>query len=175
MTARPMQAGNPDPGDRLTEFNRYRGLLFSIAYRMLGSVADAEDILQEAFIRWHRASDAEIQSTRAFLVTIVSRLCINHLQSARVKREEYVGQWLPEPLVTDSGIDPYTISQVDESLSMAFLVLLERLTPVERAVFLLREVFDYEYSEIAQTVGKDEANCRQILRRAHQHMAEIRP
>jgi RNA polymerase sigma-70 factor (ECF subfamily) len=163
------------PVDRLAEFNRYRGLLFSIAYRMLGSVADAEDTLQEAFIRWHLASDTEIRSTRAFLVTIVSRLSINHLQSARVQREEYVGQWLPEPLVTEPGADPLTISQVDESLSMAFLVLLERLTPVERAVFLLREIFDYEYSEIAQTVGKDEANCRQILRRAHQHMAEIRP
>jgi RNA polymerase sigma-70 factor (ECF subfamily) len=164
-----------NPIDPLTEFSRFRGLLFSIAYRMLGSVADAEDILQEAFIRWHRASDVEIRSTRAFLVTVVSRLCISQLQSARVQREEYVGQWLPEPLVTESRADPFTISQVDESLSMAFLVLLERLAPVERAVFLLREVFDYEYSEIAQTVGKNEANCRQILRRARQHMAEIRP
>jgi RNA polymerase sigma-70 factor (ECF subfamily) len=164
-----------DNEGRLTEFNRFRGLLFSIAYRMLGSVADAEDILQEAFIRWHRAPDVEILSTRAFLVTIVSRLCINHLQSARVQREEYVGQWLPEPIVTESNTDPFTISRIDESLSMAFLVLLERLTPVERAVFLLREVFDYEYADIAQTVGKDEANCRQILRRARQHMAEVRP
>jgi RNA polymerase sigma-70 factor (ECF subfamily) len=161
--------------DRLTEFSRFRGLLFSIAYRMLGSVADAEDILQEAFIRWQRAPDAEIRSTRAFLVTIVSRLCINHLQSARVRREEYVGQWLPEPVVTESNADPFAISRIDESLSMAFLVLLERLTPVERAVFLLREVFEHEYSEIAQTVGKDEANCRQILRRARQHIAENRP
>jgi len=157
------------------EFNRYRSLLFSIAYRMLGSVADAEDILQEAFLRWQRASEEEIRSPRAFLVTVVSRLCINHLQSARIRREEYVGQWLPEPIVTDSTADPFTISQVDESLSMAFLVLLERLSPVERAVFLLREVFDYEYAEIADTVGKDEANCRQILRRAHQHMSEVRP
>jgi RNA polymerase sigma-70 factor (ECF subfamily) len=166
--------------DRLTEFDRFRGLLFSIAYRMLGSVADAEDILQEAFIRWHRASEVEVRSTRAFLVTVVSRLCINHLQSARVQREEYVGQWLPEPIVTEANADPFTISRVDESLSMAFLVLLERLGPVERAVFLLREVFDYEYAEIAQAVGKDEANCRQILRRARQHMArgrvaEVRP
>src|SRR5882672_11907640 len=174
-TPLPPEAGRTDSADRLTEFSRFRGLLFSIAYRMLGSVADAEDILQEAFIRWQRASGAEIRSTRAFLVTIVSRLCINHLQSARVRREEYVGQWLPEPVVTESSADPFAISRVDESLSMAFLVLLERLTPVERAVFLLREVFDYEYSEIAQTVGKDEANCRQILRRARQHMAESRP
>jgi RNA polymerase sigma-70 factor, ECF subfamily len=161
--------------DRLAEFNRFRGLLFSIAYRMLGSVADAEDILQEAFIRWHGAADLEIRSSRAFLVTVVSRLSINQLQSARSRREEYVGQWLPEPLVTDSSVDPFTLSRIDESLSMAFLVMLERLTPVERAVFLLREVFDYEYGEIARFVGKDEANCRQILRRARQHLAEIRP
>jgi RNA polymerase sigma-70 factor (ECF subfamily) len=175
MAAGPMENKQADSDDRLTEFNRFRGLLFSIAYRMLGSVADAEDIVQETFIRWHRASEAEIQSPRAFLVTIVSRLSINHLQSARVQREEYVGQWLPEPLVTESPVDPFTISRIDESVSMAFLVLLERLTPVERAVFLLREVFDYEYAEISQAVGKDQTNCRQILRRARQHMAEIHP
>jgi RNA polymerase sigma-70 factor, ECF subfamily len=175
MAAGPMENKQADSDDRLTEFNRFRGLLFSIAYRMLGSVADAEDILQETFIRWHRASEAEIQSPRAFLVTIVSRLSINHLQSARVQREEYVGQWLPEPLVTESPVDPFTISRIDESVSMAFLVLLERLTPVERAVFLLREVFDYEYAEISQAVGKDQTNCRQILRRARQHMVELHP
>src|SRR5690242_15601774 len=148
--------GLPAPGsdealsqDRLNVFNEYRGLLFSIAYRMLGTVADAEDMLQEAFIRWQQASTDEIRSPRAFLVTIISRLCINHLHSARVQREEYVGQWLPEPLVTDSGRDPLGMIKVDESLSMAFLVLLERLAPVERAVFLLREVFEYEYAEIA--------------------------
>jgi RNA polymerase sigma-70 factor (ECF subfamily) len=163
------------PLDRAAEFNRFRGLLLSIAYRMLGSVADAEDILQEAFLRWHRASADEIHSTRAFLVTIVSRLCINQLQSARLQREEYVGQWLPEPVVTDPRLDPFMISDIDESLSMAFLVLLERLTPAERAVFLLHEVFDYDHSEVAQAIGKDEANCRQILRRALQHMAQVRP
>ena len=160
---------------RLDVFNQYRGLLFSVAYRMLGTVADAEDMLQETFIRWQQTPVAEIRSPRAFLVTVLSRLCINHLESARVRREEYVGHWLPEPVVTGAGADPFVISRVDESLSMAFLVLLERLNPVERAVFLLREVFDYEYSEIAETVGKDEANCRQILRRARQHIAELRP
>src|SRR5260221_1077546 len=159
--------------NRLATFNQYRGLLFSIAYRMLGSVADAEDMLQESFIRWQEASD--IRSPRAFLVTIISRLCINHLQSARVQREEYVGQWLPEPLLTGPESDPSERLRVDESLSMAFLVLLERLTPMERAVFLLREVFDYEYTAIAQTLGQNEANCRQILRRARQHVAEVRP
>ena len=162
-------------GDRAEVFNQYRGLLFSIAYRMLGSVADAEDMLQETFIRWQRASEEEIRSTRAFLVTVVSRLCINHLQSMRVQREEYVGQWLPEPVVTQRNVDPFSLLRVDESLSMAFLVLLERLAPVERAVFLLREVFDYDYSAIAQILAKDEANCRKIFSRARQHVAEIRP
>lgn len=148
---------------RLASFDQYRGLLFSVAYRMLGTVADAEDMLQETFIRWQRATEEEIRSPRAFLVTIVSRLCINHLQSARVRREEYVGEWLPEPLVTDQGSDPFGLIRVDETLSMAFLVLLERLTPIERAVFLLREVFEYEYSEIAAVLGQTEVNCRQIL------------
>ena len=159
---------------RLATFDQYRSLLFSVAYRMLGSVADAEDMLQETFIRWQQAPDDEIRSPRAFLVTIISRLCINHLQSARVQREEYVGQWLPEPIVTDSGSDPLGIIRVDESLSMAFLVMLERLTPVERVVFLLREVFEYEYSEIAAVLGRSEANCRQILRRARQHVSARR-
>jgi len=159
---------------QLATFDQYRSLLFSIAYRMLGSVADAEDMLQETFIRWQQARDEEIRSPRAFLVTIISRLCINQLQSARAQREEYVGQWLPEPLVTDAK-DPLGIIRVDESLSMAFLVLLERLTPVERAVFLLREVFEYEYSEVAGILGQSESNCRQILRRARHHVSAMRP
>jgi RNA polymerase sigma-70 factor (ECF subfamily) len=163
-----------DPG-RLATFEQYRGLLFSIAYRMLGSVADAEDMLQETFIRWQQTSSDEIRSPRAFLVTIVTRLCINHLESARVRREQYVGEWLPEPLVSDPKSDPSHVLRVDESLSMAFLVLLERLTSIERAVFLLREIFEYEYSEIATILGQSEANCRQILRRARQHVSEARP
>lgn len=174
-TSRGIQPHDPEDPSRLATFDQYRGLLFSIAYRMLGSVADAEDMLQETFIRWQQASGDDIRSPRAFLVTIISRLCINHLQSARVQREEYVGQWLPEPLVTDPGSDPLGIIRVDESLSMAFLVLLERLTPVERAVFLLREIFDCEYSEIAAALGQSEVNCRQILRRARQHVSEVRP
>lgn len=159
----------------LAAFDQYRSLLFSIAYRMLGIVADAEDMLQETFIRWQQASSDEIRSPRAFLVTIISRLCITHLQTARSRREEYVGQWLPEPLVTETSGNPLNIIHIDESLSMAFLVLLERLTPVERAVFLLREVFDYEYSEIAGALGLSEANCRQILRRARTHVSSMRP
>ena len=169
--------GSADPGASicLATFDQYRGLLFSIAYRMLGSVADAEDMLQETFIRWQQSSSEDIESPRAFLVTIISRLCINHLQSARVRREEYFGEWLPEPIVTNIASDPFGILKIDESLSMAFLVLLERLTPLERAVFLLREVFDYEYSEVANIVGQTESNCRQILRRAKQHIEAMRP
>ena len=151
---------------RLATFDQHRSLLFSVAYRMLGTVADAEDMLQETFIRWQQADEEEIRSPRAFLITIISRLCINHLQSARVRREEYVGQWLPEPIVTDPANDPLSIIRVDESLSMAFLILMERLTPVERAVFLLREVFEYEYAEIAAILGQSEVNCRQIFRRS---------
>jgi len=158
-----------------TRFNEYRNLLFSIAYRMVGSVADAEDLVQETFIRWQQASHEDIRSPRAFLTTIVSRLSINHLQSARAQREQYVGQWLPEPMVTDPSSDPSNALWSNESLSMAFLVLLERLTPIERAVFLLREVFDYEYAEIAEAVGRSEVNCRQILRRAKEHVHAARP
>jgi RNA polymerase sigma-70 factor (ECF subfamily) len=170
-----LQPGEPEVPVRLAMFDQQRSLLFSIAYRMLGSVTDAEDMLQETFIRWQQAADEEIRSPRAFLITIISRLCINHLQSARVQREEYVGQWLPEPIVTGPGSDPLEMVRVDESLSMAFLVVLERLTPIERAVFLLREVFEYQYAEIATFLGQSEANCRQILGRAKGHVSEVRP
>src|SRR5207249_9922913 len=152
--------------DRAAEFECHRRMLFSIAYRMLGSVADAEDILQDAFIRWQRASQTEVKSPKAFLITVVSRLCISHLQSARVRREEYVGEWLPEPLVTGLESEPSRIVQVDESVSMALLLLLERLTPVERAVFLLQEIFDYSHAEIAEVLGLTGVICQQLLRRA---------
>ena len=156
-------------------FNQHKSLLFSVAYRMLGSAADAEDLLQETFIRWQQAPEVEIESPRALLVTILTRLCINHLQSARVRREEYVGQWLPEPLVTAPTQNPLLSFEIDESLSLAFLLLLERLTPMERAILLLREAFDYEYSEIALLLEQSEPNCRQLLRRARQHIKEVRP
>src|SRR5258708_10798015 len=149
--------------NRLATFNQYRGLLFSVAYRMLGSVADAEDMVQETFIRWQQAANEEVRSPRAFLVTVITRLSINQLQSARARREEYVGEWLPEPLVTGPEGDPLGALKVDESLSMAFLLLLERLTPMERAVFLLREVFEYEFSETSRILCQKEPNCRQIL------------
>jgi RNA polymerase sigma-70 factor (ECF subfamily) len=153
-------------------FDRQRPFLFSIAYRMLGSVMDGEDVVQEAYLRWQRAPQAEVRSPRAYLSAVVTRLCIDQLRSARTQREEYIGPWLPEPLPTEPAPDAVVI---DESLSMAFLVLLESLNPTERAVFLLREVFDYDYDEISRLVGKSEANCRQIARRARQSVAARRP
>src|SRR5215831_14924471 len=142
---------------------------------MLGSQVDAEDILQETFLRWQQASSREIRDPRAFLVTVTTRLCINHLRSARARREQYFGQWLPEPLLTGTETGHSTLPRIDGSLSLAFLMLLERLTATERAVFLLREVFDYEYAEIATMLGQSQVNCRQIMRRARQHVTEDRP
>lgn len=160
---------------RLDTFLQYRPLLLSIAYRMLGSMSDAEDMLQESFLRWQQSAEGDIRCPKAFLVTVITRLCINQLQSARVQREQYFGEWLPEPVVSTPESDPSMLPQMDESLSIAFLVILERLSPVERAVFLLREVFDYEYFEIARVVSQTEVNCRQIFRRARLHIKEIRP
>ncbi len=154
-------------------FDRPR--LFSIAYRMLGSVMEAEDAVQEAYLRWRRASGGEVRSEKAYLSAVVTRLCIDRLRSARARREEYVGPWLPEPLPDERAPDVAETVALEDSLSMAFLVLLESLTPVERAVFLLREVFGYEYAEIAGIVGKSEANCRQISRRARASVAARRP
>ena len=158
-------------------FHSYRPLLFTIAYRMLGSVIDAEDWVQEAYVRWHQAvaSGESVQSPKAYLCTLVTRLCIDQLRSARARRETYVGVWLPEPLVEPNAPDLSEVAALSESLSMAFLLLLEHLSPMERAVYLLRQVFDYEYAEIATMVGKSEENCRQILRRARQHLSSRRP
>ncbi|MCC6986725.1 MAG: RNA polymerase sigma-70 factor [Anaerolineales bacterium] len=147
-------------------FSQYRPLLFSIAYRMLGSVMEAEDVVQEAFLRWHNAADTEIESPKSYLTAIVTRLCIDYLRLARVKREESIGSWLPEPLFSDPAQDMNGSIELNESLSLAFLFLMESLTPTERAVFLLREVFAYGYAEIADLLGRSEANCRQIFHRA---------
>ena len=137
-----------------------RPLLFSIAYRMIGSVSEAEDVVQEAFLRYHRAQPTEVDNPKAYLSAVTTRLAIDHLRSARARREEYVGPWLPEPLLTDERAgDPSAHAELAESLSLAFLVLLERLSPVERAAFLLREVFAYPYDEIAEVIGKSEANA----------------
>jgi RNA polymerase sigma-70 factor (ECF subfamily) len=147
-----------------------RPYLFSIAYRMLGSVAEAEDVVQEAFLRYQEAG-VEAESPQAYLATITTRLAIDELRSARSRREVYPGEWLPEPLVDDDAVRH---AETADSLSLAFLHLLEKLSPVERAVFLLREVFDYSYDEVARIVGKSPENCRQILARAHRRVQEGR-
>jgi RNA polymerase sigma-70 factor, ECF subfamily len=156
-------------------FNQYRPLLFSIAYRMLGIPMDAEDAVQEAYLRWQQADQSEVRSPKAFLCATITRLCIDNLTSAKVQREAYVGAWIPEPLLTEKIAGIAETAELAESLSVAFLMLLESLTPIERAVFLLHEVFDYGYPEIAQFVDKSEANCRQLLKRARQAIAERRP
>jgi RNA polymerase sigma-70 factor (TIGR02957 family) len=154
---------------------RLRPLMFSIAYRMLGSVTEAEDVVQEALLRMHTAAEP-IQSPEAYAVTVTTRLAIDQLRSARARREEYVGTWLPEPLVASAAEpDPATVAAQAADVSFAFLVLLERLSPVERAVFLLREVFGYGYDEVAAIVGKTEANCRQLLRRARHRLQQDTP
>jgi RNA polymerase sigma-70 factor (TIGR02957 family) len=154
-----------------------RPVAFAIAYRMLGSVAEAEDVVQEALLRVHRAVEAgeQIESPRAFVATITTRLAINELRSARVRRERYVGEWLPEPILTDSRDDPAQHAEIADSLSTAMLVLLETLSPEQRAVLLLRDVFDYGYGEIAEIVGKSEDNVRQLASRARRHVEARRP
>ena len=155
-----------------------RPLLFSIAYRMLGSVSEAEDVVQEAFVRYQRAlaEGTAVDSPKAYLSAVVTRLAIDQLKSARARREAYVGEWLPEPLVTDEGAgDPAGIAEQADTLSMSFLVLLERLTPVERAIFLLHDVFDYSFDEIATIVHKSTATCRQHAVRARRFVSENRP
>src|SRR4051812_31252357 len=158
----------------MDDFEQYRPLLFSIAYQMLGSAMEAEDIVQETYLRYQKASDVE--SPKAYLTTIATRLCLNQINSARERREQYLGPWLPEPVLdAASPLIPGTELEKKEIISMAFLVLLEELTPPERAVFLLREVFDYEYAEIAQILEREEADCRQLYSRAKKHLAENRP
>jgi RNA polymerase sigma-70 factor, ECF subfamily len=147
-----------------------RPYLFAIAYRMLGSVAEAEDVVQDAFLRYHEAG-VDAESPKAYLATVTTRLAIDNLRSARGRREVYPGEWLPEPLVDDESVRH---AETADSLSLAFLHLLEKLAPVERAVFLLREVFDYPYEEVARIVDKSPGNCRQILTRAHRHIGEGR-
>jgi RNA polymerase sigma-70 factor (ECF subfamily) len=158
-------------------YEELRPLLFSIAYRMLGSVAEAEDIVQEAFLRYHALGDtSRIDSPKSYLSAVTTRLAIDQLRSARVRRESYIGEWLPEPLLTDDNApDGARYVEDADSLSMAFLLVLERLSPVERAVFLLHDVFDYGYDEIATIVDKSEDNCRQLAVRARRHIEEHKP
>lgn len=154
---------------RAKTFDEHRPLLIALAYRMLGSAADAEDIVQEAFVRLNAAGD-DVDSPKAFLATVVTRLCIDVRKSARSRREEYVGPWLPEPVADAAVTDATDALALAESISMAFLLVLEKLAPVERAVFLLHYVFDFQYGEIAEIVGKSTANCRQIANRARERV-----
>jgi RNA polymerase sigma-70 factor, ECF subfamily len=180
------------PGERpetAAVYETLRPLLFSIAYRMLGSVSEAEDIVQEAFLRYHSAlkRQGEPDSPKAYLSAVVTRLCIDQLRSARARRESYVGEWLPEPLLTGQlhgtdhslagqpAADPAAAAEQADALSMAFLLLLERLTPLERAVFLLHDVFGYSYPEAAGVVGRSAVTCRQLAHRARQHIEAARP
>lgn len=164
-------------GNQGNEFEQYRVLLFSIAYRMTGSASDAEDLVQETYLRYQASASQEIVSLKAYLSTIITRLALDYLKSARVTREQYIGAWLPEPILTsvDGGFSPVDFEQQEgEALSLAFLRLLESLSPPERAVFLLHEVFDYPFSEIGVMLEKSPANCRQIFHRARQALQEKR-
>ncbi|MGW1559683.1 RNA polymerase sigma-70 factor [Streptomyces sp. NPDC002144] len=159
---------------RTEEFEELRPLLFAIAYRILGSVSEAEDAVQETWLRWERTSTLP-RSTKAYLSAVVTRISVDVLRSARVRREEYVGPWFPEPLLTDPYEDPERSAELSDSLSMAALLLLERLSPLERAVFVLREVFGFGFPEIASAVDRSEAACRQLAVRARRHMDAGRP
>jgi RNA polymerase sigma-70 factor (ECF subfamily) len=163
-------------------YEQHRRLLFSIAYRMLGSVVEAEDVLQDAYLRFQSVPLSEIEAPKSYLCAIVTRLCLNQLTSARARRETYVGTWLPEPVLsaehpelTSPEAGPEAIATQTDSISLAFLALLERLTPAERAVFLLHEVFDYEYGEIAEMLGKSEPACRKLFSRAKSYLTANRP
>lgn len=152
----------------MDEFETYRSLLFSIAYRMLGSASEAEDMVQETYLRYRLAQESQVRSLKSYLTTIITRLCLDELKSARAQREQYLGPWLPEPLLTG---DAESLVEQRESLSLAFLTLLEELTPAERAVFVLHEAFDYPYDEIGKMIDKNAAACRQLFHRAEERLA----
>lgn len=165
---------NHRDGNSTATFDQLRPLLFSIAYRMLGSAADAEDLVQDTFVRWQRTAVDDVRSARHYLSATVTRLAIDHLRSARVRREVYVGPWLPEPLVGVDQHDPLAAAELGESLSTAFLVLLERLSPVQRAAFILREILGFDYPDIARTLETSLANARQLVLRAKERIASGR-
>ena len=156
-------------------FQTHRSALFAVAYRMLGSATDAEDVVQDAWLRYAAAQPSDLRSVKAYLTTIVTRLCLDRLKSARATREEYVGTWLPEPVATGDRSEPERSLALAESVTLAFMVLLETLSPEERAVFLLREVFDYEYAEIGEMLDTTSVNCRQLFHRAKGRIAERKP
>jgi RNA polymerase sigma-70 factor (ECF subfamily) len=161
--------------DTAEVFESHRPRLFRLAYRMLGSRFDAEDLVQDAYLRWHQSATQDIQSPVAFLVTITTRLCLDRLRELKQEREHYVGRWLPEPIVEDLIPSPEMQLELADEVSIAFLVLLERLGPEERAAFLLHEIVDYDYPEVAQMLGKTEPACRQMIHRARIRVRESRP
>ncbi len=159
---------------RVAEFETHRGLLTGVAYRMLGSVSDAEDLVQETWLRWTKADMAEIKAPKSWLLTVVSRLCLDRLKSARVQREQYYGTWLPEPLLENAPATTST-EEVDESVSIALLLVLEKLSPVERAGFLLHEVFGHTFEEIGEILEKPAVNCRKLVSRARERVRAEKP
>jgi RNA polymerase sigma-70 factor (TIGR02957 family) len=171
-----MSTGRPPaPDPRLEAFDRHRRLLFSVAYQMLGSVADAEDVVQDAWLRWSAADRADVADPRAYLVQVTTRLALDRLGSARARRETYVGPWLPEPLLTEQAPDPGEAAELGEQVSLALLVVLETLSPLERAVFVLREVFGTPAAEVAAVLDRSEAAVRQLAHRAREHVEARRP
>ena len=161
--------------EKIKIFEQNRARLFGIAYRMLGTHAEAEDILQEAYIRWHKTKMEEIETPEAWLVTVVTRLSIDRLRKASTERESYIGPWLPEPLIISDAPSPEEEAELASNLSLAFMVLLERLSPVERAVFLLHDIFDCDYSDVARIVGKTETALRQMIHRARERVRTDKP
>ncbi len=156
-------------------FEPYRRRLLGLAYRMLGSMADAEDAVQETYLRWHAADREKVSDPRAFLMTTATRICLNMLTSARARHEEYVGPWLPEPVLDTAALAPDSRTELAEDLSIALLLTLDRLSPLERAAFLLHDVFDFSFSEVAAALERSEAACRQLAARARAHVREARP
>jgi len=161
--------------DPSATFEPHRRRLLGLAYRMLGSMAEAEDAVQETYLRWHDTNRASVENARAFLMTTTTRICLDVLKSARVRREEYVGPWLPDPVTDTAALAPDAQTELAEDLSVALLLALERLSPLERAAFLLHDVFDYSFSQVADALGRNEAACRQLATRARAHVRESRP
>ena len=161
--------------DAATTFEPLRGYLTGLAYRMLGSRAEAEDMVQEAYLRWHAADRSAVREPRAFLSRTVTRLCLDQIKSARAQREDYVGPWLPEPLLDDSALSVESAGEYANDLSVALLLTLERLSPLERAAFLLHDVFDMSFEQVAETLGREAAACRQLAARARNHVREEKP
>ena len=161
--------------DPAATFEPHRRRLLGLAYRMLGSMAEAEDAVQEAYLRWHDADRASVEEPRAFLITTTTRICLDVLKSARVRREEYVGPWLPDPVTDTASLAPDAQTELAEDLSVALLLALDRLSPLERAAFLLHDVFDYSFEQVAQTLDRNEAACRQLASRARTRVREARP